>query len=89
MLNGLRKEWDLEGFSVCYMAGSMMCGLLSSPAVLQCSEDDWDVSAVASSSRICGAGLKYNQRQKHFTFEFGGQNFTISKTQEANCRISI
>ncbi|KAL7887495.1 hypothetical protein AOLI_G00052160 [Acnodon oligacanthus] len=58
--------------------GSVMCGLLSFPAVLQCSEDDWDVSAVASSSRICGAGVKYNKQQKRFTFEFGGQNFTIT-----------
>ncbi|KAI4893269.1 hypothetical protein NFI96_019669 [Prochilodus magdalenae] len=60
--------------------GSMMCGLLSFPTVLQCSEDDWDVSAVASSSRICGAGLKYSKQQKRFTFEFGGQNFTITDT---------
>ncbi|KAL6488517.1 hypothetical protein MHYP_G00022580 [Metynnis hypsauchen] len=58
--------------------GSVMCGLLSFPAVLQCSEDDWDMSAVASSSRICGAGVKYNKQQKRFTFEFGGQNFTIT-----------
>ncbi|XP_066538378.1 thyroglobulin [Hoplias malabaricus] len=58
--------------------GSIMCGLLSFPTVMQCSEEDWDVSAVASSNRICGAGLKYNKQQKRFTFEFGGQSFTIT-----------
>ncbi|XP_058257956.1 thyroglobulin isoform X2 [Hemibagrus wyckioides] len=58
--------------------GSVMCGLLSFPGVLQCSEDDWDVKGIASSSRTCGAGLKYNKQQKRFTFEFGGQNFIIT-----------
>ncbi|XP_053089784.1 thyroglobulin isoform X2 [Pangasianodon hypophthalmus] len=58
--------------------GSVMCGLLSFPGVLQCSEEDWDVSGIASSSRTCGAGLKYNKQQKRFTFEFGGQNFIIT-----------
>lgn len=66
-----------------------MCGLLSFPGVLQCSEADWDVSGLASSSRTCGAGLKYNKQQKRFTFEFGGQNFVISKTLEPHCRIYI
>ncbi|XP_056618676.1 thyroglobulin [Triplophysa dalaica] len=58
--------------------GSVMCGLLSSPSVLQCSDKDWDVSGAASASRICGAGVEYNKQQKRFTFSFGGQNFTIS-----------
>lgn len=66
-----------------------MCGMLSFPDVLQCSEEDWDVSGVASSSRTCGAGLKYNKQQKLFTFEFGGQNFIISKRLEAHCRIYV
>ncbi|GAA6103646.1 thyroglobulin [Tachysurus ichikawai] len=60
------------------LAGSVMCGLLSFPGVLQCNEDDWDVRGIASSSRTCGAGLKYNKQQKRFTFEFGGQNFIIT-----------
>ncbi len=55
-----------------------MCGLLSAPSVLQCSETDWDVGGVASSSRICGAGVQYSKQLKRFTFNFGGQNFTIS-----------
>lgn len=71
------------------LAGSVMCGLLSFPGVLQCTEKDWDVSGVASSSRTCGAGLKYNKQQRRFTFEFGGQNFIISKRLEAHCRISV
>lgn len=58
--------------------GSIMCGLLSAPSVLQCSEADWDVGGVASSSRICGAGVQYSKQLKRFTFNFGGQNFTIS-----------
>ncbi|KAK1795226.1 hypothetical protein P4O66_010402 [Electrophorus voltai] len=58
--------------------GSVMCGLLSVPAVLQCSEGDWDVAAVAPSSRTCGAGLKYDKQRKRFTFELGGQNFTVT-----------
>lgn len=37
--------------------GSIMCVLLSALSVLQCSEADWDVGGVASSSRICGAGV--------------------------------
>lgn len=69
------------------LAGSVMCGLLSFPDVLQCNEEDWDVSGVASSRRTCGAGFKYNKQQKRFTFEFGGQNFIISKTLEAHGRI--
>ncbi|KAF4088243.1 hypothetical protein AMELA_G00080300 [Ameiurus melas] len=58
--------------------GSVMCGLLSFPGVLQCNEEDWDVSGVASSRRTCGVGLKYNKQEKRFTFEFGGQNFIIT-----------
>jgi len=55
-----------------------MCGLLSAPSVLQCSETDWDVRNVASSKRICGAGVQYSKQLKRFTLNFGGQNFTIS-----------
>lgn len=58
--------------------GSIMCGLLSAPSVLQCSEADWDVGGMASSSRICGAGVQYSKQLKRFSFNFGGQNFTIS-----------
>ncbi|XP_056331806.1 thyroglobulin [Danio aesculapii] len=58
--------------------GSIMCGFLSAPTVLQCSESDWDVKSLSSSSRICGAGVQYSKQLKRFTFSFGGQNFTIT-----------
>ncbi|XP_067093609.1 thyroglobulin [Osmerus mordax] len=58
--------------------GSIMCGLVRSPSVLQCSEGDWDVSGLASSARVCGAGLTYDQDHKSFIFNFGGQNFVIT-----------
>lgn len=58
--------------------GSIMCGFLTAPTVLQCSESDWDVKSLSSSSRICGAGVQYSKQLKRFTFSFGGQNFTIS-----------
>uniref|UniRef100_A0A8B9L637 Thyroglobulin n=1 Tax=Astyanax mexicanus TaxID=7994 RepID=A0A8B9L637_ASTMX len=80
-----RQESCCDGFILnqnVLNGGSLMCGLLSFPSVLQCSEGDWDVSSVASSNRICGAGLKYNKQQKQFTFEFGGQNFTINSVKE-------
>ncbi|XP_062847631.1 thyroglobulin [Trichomycterus rosablanca] len=58
--------------------GSVICGLMSFPGVLQCNENDWDLRATAPSSRTCGAGVSYNKEQRRFTFEFGGQNFTIT-----------
>uniref|UniRef100_A0A8K9UJM1 Thyroglobulin n=1 Tax=Oncorhynchus mykiss TaxID=8022 RepID=A0A8K9UJM1_ONCMY len=59
--------------------GTIMCGLLSYPDMLLCSEADWDVSGLAKANRICGAGVTYNKLQKQFIFNFGGQDFTISK----------
>ncbi|XP_043117353.1 thyroglobulin [Puntigrus tetrazona] len=58
--------------------GSIMCGLLSAPSALQCSEADWDVGGVASSSRVCGADIQYSKQLKRFSFNFGGQKFTIT-----------
>ncbi|XP_041941809.1 thyroglobulin [Alosa sapidissima] len=60
--------------------GSLMCGLLSHPDVLLCSEADWDVAGLGQSSRICGAGVQYNKQNKRFTFNFGGQVFNITDT---------
>lgn len=60
--------------------GSLFCGWLRSPSVLMCEEQDWDVTGQGAASRICGAGLQYNEHQKSFVFDFGGQMFTISKT---------
>uniref|UniRef100_A0A4W5R2Q7 Carboxylesterase type B domain-containing protein n=1 Tax=Hucho hucho TaxID=62062 RepID=A0A4W5R2Q7_9TELE len=44
--------------------GTIMCGLLSYPDMLLCSEADWDVSGLAKANRICGAGVTYNKLQK-------------------------
>ncbi|XP_042171184.1 thyroglobulin isoform X1 [Oncorhynchus tshawytscha] len=60
--------------------GTIMCGLLSYPDMLLCSEADWDVSGLAKANRICGAGVTYNKLQKQFIFNFGGQDFTITDT---------
>ncbi|XP_045064250.1 thyroglobulin-like [Coregonus clupeaformis] len=60
--------------------GTIMCGLLSYPDMLLCSEADWDVSGLAKANRICGAGVTYNKLQKQFLFNFGGQDFTITDT---------
>ncbi|XP_063076397.1 thyroglobulin [Engraulis encrasicolus] len=60
--------------------GSLMCGLLSQPDVLLCSEADWDVSGQGRSSRTCGAGVQYSKQNKRFTFNFGGQIFNITDT---------
>ncbi|XP_064202382.1 thyroglobulin [Anguilla rostrata] len=58
--------------------GTVLCGLLSFPDLLLCSDEDWDVSGTSKSNRICGAGVQYNKQRKQFTFSFGGQNFTIT-----------
>lgn len=44
-----------------------------------CGDQDWDVTGQGTANRICGAGLTYNEQQKSFVFNFGGQKFTISK----------
>lgn len=61
-------------------SGSLFCGWLRSPSVLMCEEQDWDVAGLGPANRVCGAGLRYNQQQKSFVFDFGGQMFTISET---------
>ncbi|XP_042628676.1 thyroglobulin isoform X1 [Cyprinus carpio] len=80
-VNSCSRENCCDGFILnqnVLDGGSIMCGLLSAPSVLQCSEADWDARGVASSSRICGAGVQYSKQLKRFTFNFGGQNFTIT-----------
>lgn len=44
-----------------------------------CGKGDWDVIGHGTANRICGAGLTYNEQQKSFLFDFGGQTFNISK----------
>ncbi|TNN02050.1 hypothetical protein fugu_009537 [Takifugu bimaculatus] len=62
------------------LPGSLFCGWLRSPSVLMCEEQDWDVTGQGTANRICGAGLQYNEQQKSFVFDFGGQMFTITDT---------
>lgn len=45
-----------------------------------CEEQDWDVTGQGTANRTCGAGLRYNEQDKSFVFDFGGQEFTISET---------
>lgn len=61
------------------MKGSLLCGWLRAPSVLMCEDQDWDVIGHGSASRICGAGLTYNEQKRSFVFDFGGEKFTISK----------
>ncbi|XP_051255191.1 LOW QUALITY PROTEIN: thyroglobulin [Dicentrarchus labrax] len=58
--------------------GSLLCGWLRAPSVLMCGDQDWDVIGQGTASRICGAGLTYNEQQRSFVFDFGGQKFTIT-----------
>uniref|UniRef100_A0AAZ3SG61 Thyroglobulin n=1 Tax=Oncorhynchus tshawytscha TaxID=74940 RepID=A0AAZ3SG61_ONCTS len=58
--------------------GTIMCGLLSYPDMLLCSEADWDVSGLAKANRICGAGVTYNKLQKHLL------NSPITRSQNLN-----
>ncbi|KAG7476065.1 hypothetical protein JOB18_044363 [Solea senegalensis] len=58
--------------------GSLLCGWLTAPSVLMCGDQDWDVIGHGKANRICGAGLTYNERQKSFVFNFGGQEFNIT-----------
>lgn len=67
------------------LTGSLFCGWLRSPSVLMCEEQDWDVTGQGTANRICGAGLRYNEQEKSFMFDFGGQMFTISKTLFRDC----
>ncbi|XP_037639451.1 thyroglobulin [Sebastes umbrosus] len=58
--------------------GSLLCGWLRAPSVLMCGDQDWDVIGQGTANRICGAGLTYNEQQRSFVFDFGGQKFTIT-----------
>ncbi|CAL8248966.1 unnamed protein product [Lota lota] len=62
--------------------GSILCGLMRTPSVLLCADQDWDVIGQGTANRVCGAGLSYNKRQRSFVFNFGGQEFTIKTLGE-------
>ncbi|XP_051792097.1 thyroglobulin [Erpetoichthys calabaricus] len=54
---------------------TIMCGLLSYPEALLCSDQDFNQSA---GSNLCGREIKYNKEKKEFVFSLGEQNFTIT-----------
>ncbi|KAK5879496.1 hypothetical protein CesoFtcFv8_022605 [Champsocephalus esox] len=58
--------------------GSLLCGWLRAPSVLMCGDDDWDVIGQAAANRECGAALSYNEQQRSFLLDFGGQQFDIT-----------
>ncbi|KAE8289365.1 Thyroglobulin [Larimichthys crocea] len=60
------------------LSGSLLCGWLRAPSVLMCGDQDWDMIGQGAANRICGAGLTYNEQQKNFLFDFGGQTFAIT-----------
>lgn len=85
-LSTCRRDPCCEGFVLnqnLIHSGSLMCGYLHSPAVLMCSEQDWDVIGLGAASRECEAGLTYNERQGNFLFDLGGQTFTFSAADAA------
>lgn len=71
----LMNEWMIGRL----LPGSLLCGWLRAPSVLMCGDQDWDVIGQGTANRICGAGLTYNEQQRSFVFDFGGQKFTISE----------
>ncbi|KAF3839071.1 hypothetical protein F7725_017788 [Dissostichus mawsoni] len=64
---------------------SLLCGWLRAPSVLMCGDEDWDVIGQAAANRECGAGLTYNEQQRSFLFDFGGQQFDITSVQQRVC----
>ncbi|XP_030013657.1 thyroglobulin [Sphaeramia orbicularis] len=79
--SGCRQDACCDGFILnqnSLNGGSLLCGWLRAPSALMCGDRDWDVIGQGKASRICGAGLSYNEQQRSFVFDFGGQKFTIT-----------
>ncbi|XP_030249432.1 thyroglobulin-like [Sparus aurata] len=79
--DGCSRDTCCDGFILnqnSLNGGSLLCGWLRAPSVLMCGDQDWDVTGQGTANRICGAGLTYNEQQKSFVFNFGGQKFTIT-----------
>ncbi|KAM9782560.1 thyroglobulin [Neosynchiropus ocellatus] len=79
--DGCSRDACCDGFilnSNSLSGGSLLCGWLSAPAVLTCGAEDWDLRGQGSAGRVCGAGLTYNEQQRSFVFNFGGQEFSIT-----------
>ncbi|XP_061531344.1 thyroglobulin isoform X2 [Phycodurus eques] len=80
---GCRRDDCCHGFILnrnSLNGGSLLCGWLRAPPVLTCGQRDWDVIGRSAANRVCGAGLAYNKHQRHFLFDFGGQQFTITES---------
>ncbi|OCT77184.1 hypothetical protein XELAEV_18032380mg [Xenopus laevis] len=75
-----RKDPCCHGFilsQVILNKGTILCGLLSSPDVLLCNENDWSETSLLGSDGVC-KGVKSNKEKKMFSFFLGGQEFTGS-----------
>ncbi|XP_034410141.1 thyroglobulin [Cyclopterus lumpus] len=66
--------------------GSLLCGWLRAPSILMCGDQDWDVIGQATANRTCGTGLTYNEQQRSFLFDFGGQKFNITDSLPAHSK---
>ncbi|XP_030215027.1 thyroglobulin [Gadus morhua] len=69
--------------------GSILCGLMRTPSVLMCADQDWDVIGQGTANRVCGAGLSSNKLQRSFVFDFGGQEFNITETDHEASIVSF
>ncbi|XP_026172427.1 thyroglobulin isoform X2 [Mastacembelus armatus] len=79
--DGCSRDTCCDGFILnqnSLNGGSLLCGWLRAPSVLMCGDQDWDLIGQGKANRICGAGLTYNEQQRSFLFDFGGQTFTIT-----------
>ncbi|XP_040900588.1 thyroglobulin isoform X2 [Toxotes jaculatrix] len=79
--DGCSRDTCCDGFILnqnSLNGGSVLCGWLRAPSVLMCGDQDWDVIGQGTANRICGAGLTYNEQQRSFVLDFGGQAFTIT-----------
>ncbi|XP_068586092.1 thyroglobulin [Cebidichthys violaceus] len=79
--DGCSRDTCCDGFLLnqnVLNGGSLLCGWLRAPSVLTCGDQDWDVIGQGTANRVCGAGLTYNEQQRSFVFDFGGQKFTIT-----------
>uniref|UniRef100_H0VF67 Thyroglobulin n=1 Tax=Cavia porcellus TaxID=10141 RepID=H0VF67_CAVPO len=67
-----------DGFILSQMPGGpLICGLLSSPDVLVCNDDDWKDSSKVQANTTC-PGVTYEQGSHQVTFLLGGQEFVKS-----------
>ncbi|XP_006155589.1 thyroglobulin [Tupaia chinensis] len=62
-----------------FPGGPIICGMLSSPAVLLCNVEDWMDSTEAQANASC-PGVSYDQGSRQVTLRLGGQEFIGSLT---------